>query len=141
VLLQRYLYDKGRNLTTDGVLLTGAFMGSDIAVQNHGNDLLGAFGFERGCFSMTSAMKVVAKPGYSRPVFCVDQSTVPPGVGWYLARSIYGFSGFYKKAEDQTGNWRARQKESVAALVAARTAARTAARMAAEGGGGGGTTE
>ena len=109
-LLQRFFYDKDRNLTTDGVLLTGVSKGSDIAVYNKGNHLLEAFGYARVNFTM--------KPFIYNPSF-----TAANGAGWYQAYSSYGFSGIYKEAEDQTGAWRARQKESVAALVAARMAA------------------
>ena len=116
-LLQRFFYDKERNLTTDGVLLTGVSKGSDIAVYNKGNHLLEVFGFTQGTFPMY--------PYTSNPSF-----TEAHGEGWYYANSSYGFAGHYKEAVDLTGDWRERQKASVAGLVAAR--------KAAAGGGGGG---
>ena len=131
-LLQRFFYDKDRNLTTDGVLLTGVSKGSDIAVYNKGNHLEAAFGFTQGIFTM--------KPYTFNPSF-----TAAHGGGWYQAADIfsYGFGGLYKEAEDQTGDWRARQKASVAALVAelkekAGAAAVGGGGEAASGDGGGG---
>ncbi len=117
-LLQRFFFGKERNLTTDGVLLTGTSKGSNIAVYNKGNHLLEAFGYTQGVFTMT--------PYIYDPTF-----TTAHGVGWYAANSTYGFGGHYKEAKDQAGDWRARQTASVAGLVAARKAA-------AGGGGGGG---
>jgi len=89
-------------------------------VQNYGNHLKAAFGYVMAHFTM-------------KPYIYNQSFNVAHGKGWYQAYSYYGFAGLYKEAEDQTGDWRARQKASVAALVAER---KEAAGAAAAGGGG-----
>ena len=88
-------------------------------VQYYGNHLRAAFGSQKG-FTM-------------KPYIYNKSFTAANGAGWYQAISSYGFAGIYKEAEDQTGDWRARQKASVAALVAER---KEAAGAEAVGGGG-----
>ena len=125
-LLQRFFFGKERNLTTDGVLLTGTSKGSNIAVFNKGNHLLEAFGFTQASFTI---MPYIYDPSF----------TTAHGMGWYKTADIfnYGFGGLYREAGDQEGDWRARQTASVAGLVAARKAA--AGGSGGSGGGGGGS--
>jgi hypothetical protein len=128
-LLQRVFNNDG-TLAKDKILVTASVKGVNMEVQNYGNHLQAAFGYVMAHFTM-------------KPYIYNQSFTAANGAGWYQAISSYGFAGIYKEAEDQTGDWRARQKASVAALVAVPKEAAGAAAVggggeAASGGGGGG---